>query len=1037
VQLLGLESSPEKGAVVEVGSDYILYEAGQYSAGTDTFTYSLIDALGARATGTVRVGISPPLTGARNPVATIDVVRTRPGASVSVQVLANDSDPDGRPLTVSKVEPNDPGTTATIVDDTIVTITPPAVEDEYGLIYTISNGRGGTSSAFIKVVVDADAPLAYPVAADSVLTLSDILDRTTVDVRVLDHVFFADGNADELGVSVLPGYSDAEVLANKSIRVTVGNKSQIIPFAVSHPADPTVRSYAFIWVPGFDDALPQIDRRAPKLQVTSEETLTIDLNDYVIAVGGKQVRLTDSSTVAATHSNGASLVVDRDTLRFTSADLYFGPASISFEVTDGTSASDPEGRKAILVLPITVNPRENQPPDFRGAVIEFEPGQQKQIDLVELTNYPHPEDQDELVYSVLLQPEGFSVALDGQELTITADEDAVKNSTTSVTMGVRDAVNTGNEGRIELSVVPSTRPLARPATDFATTRRGTQTVIDVLANDEATNPFPGRPLTVVQVTGTEGSSLPAGVSVTVSQDNSRITVDVGASAAPVDVNLQYQVADATKDVDRYAWGTVRISIQDVPDAPAKPTRQDNTFVGGELTLRIPPAQPNNSAVTNYRVLSTSHGNYSHDCGTNVVCTLPGLTVGDLYRFQVVATNEIGDSQPSPLSDPYSVDYVPAAPGSVSAVPSSAADAPTGGSIDVSWSAVPDPTPGTAVVGYTIVVQGATSTNVGPGATSVMIGGLATDVVYQVSVYARNSAQVTSEADWNRTTTSVHTVGLPSPPNPAPQAISATNGDIEVSWGPSDPNGGGPVSYSIARVDGAQSPTNCTSVAPLATGVTSPWSDPTSVDGETYTYFVYSDNGSYCSASSTGATLSLEAPGVASGTASVADRGTGQFDIRAGALSASGTVAKFQYLLSSDAVWRDVPGDDWLTTLGNPGATYGQAVDVSFRACRNDTNNYCGPASGLTTLVPVNARVTAAICTTGSPPLITEPSNVGAVTVSYAISYNQPIVLGIPHWDNSFGSSAGDPVPNDAEGMRVKATVNGYEDPDYGEFSCSN
>ena len=1035
VQLLGQETNPEKGAVIEVGSNYLLYRAGQYSAGTDTFTYTLIDSLGARATGTVRVGISPRLDGARNPVAVEDEVVVRTGSSVFVQVLANDSDPDGSALTVVSVEANDPEVDAEIVDGTIVKITPPAAPAQYGLQYVISNGHGGSSSNFIVVNVFDDAPLAYPVASDTVLSLADILDRDTVDVRVLDRVFFAEGAASELGVSVLPGYSTAEVLTNKSIRVTVGDESQIIPFAVSHPDDSTVRSYAFIWVPGFNDALPQLDPRAPPLRVTSGETLTIDINDYVIAVGGKDVRLTDSSTVEATHSDGSSLVVDRDTLTFTSANLYFGTASISFEVTDGSSVTDPAGRKAILVLPIQVDARENQAPEFEGALIDFEPGQEKVIDLVELTNYPYHDDVDELAYSVLEPPVGFSYDLEGQMLTLTANDNAQKNTTSSITLGVRDAVKAGQPGRIELTVVPSTRPIARPQTDNALTRRGTQTVIDVLANDEATNPFPGQPLTVLQVTGTDGASLPDGVTVTVSADNSRITVDVADSAPPLDVNLQYQVADATNDEDRYAWGVVHISIQDVPDAPAKPTRQDNSFVNGELTLRIPPPQPNNAPVTNYRVTSPSHGGYSHDCGTNVICTLPGLTVGDLYTFQVVATNAIGDSEPSPLSDLYSVDYLPAAPASVSAVPTDAAAAPAGGSIDISWTAVPDPNPGTPIAGYTVIVGGASTTNVSAGTTSLTVGGLANDVGYTVEVYARNGAQVTSESDWNRTSTSVHTVGPPTPPDPAPQAISATNGDIEVTWGVSGPNGGGTVSYSIARIDGAGSPADCSSVAPMVSGISSPWTDTSSVDGETYTYFIYSSNGSYCTPTSTGATISLEAPGAASGSASVLNRGTGQFDIRAGALSAGGTVVKFQYLLSSDGAWRDLPGDNWLTSLGDPGATYGQSIDVSFRACRNDTDNYCGPASDLTTLTPVNARVTNAICdaTNDTPPTIDEPTNVGAVTSSFVISYNQPFLL-FDNWSD-FDFSASDPVPSNATEMRVRATVNGYQDPGSGQFTC--
>ncbi|MEZ5189959.1 MAG: Ig-like domain-containing protein [Schumannella sp.] len=95
VQLIGIASNPEKGSVLQVGPGSITYEAGDYSTGTDEFTYSVTDALGARAEGTIRVGISPPLEGSRNPVANADEVTVRPGRSISVQVLINDSTPTG------------------------------------------------------------------------------------------------------------------------------------------------------------------------------------------------------------------------------------------------------------------------------------------------------------------------------------------------------------------------------------------------------------------------------------------------------------------------------------------------------------------------------------------------------------------------------------------------------------------------------------------------------------------------------------------------------------------------------------------------------------------------------------------------------------------------------------------------------------------------------------------------------------------------------------------------------------------------------
>ena len=1062
VQLLGQDTSPEKGAVSEVGSNYIDYEAGEYSAGTDTFTYAVVDALGARATGTVRIGISAVIPGARNPVATADEVVARPGASVSVQVLFNDSDPNGSPLTVTAAEPGDSATTVSIEDGSIVTITPPAVEGEYGVVYTIENESGGTSSNFITVTVSDEAPLAYPVATDTVLTLADIAGRQSIDVDVLQNVFFADGGSRELGLSVLEGFSDsATVTVDKHVLVTVADSSQIIPFAVSHPADPTIVSYAFIWVPGTNEAIPQLNRDAPALVVESEDQLRIDINDYVIAVGGKSVRLADSNSVQATHADGASLVVDDDTLVFQSAAHYSGPASISFEATDGESADDPRGNSATFVLPITVTQRDNQPPVFTGAVIEFEPGQEKTISLLKLTNYPHPEDVEDLVYSVIDPlPTGFSYELSGQTLTIRADADATVGAETALTLGVRDAVQEGQSGRIALSVVSSTRPLVRPATDVALVERGQTTVVDVLDNDQATNPFPGEPLSVVSISGLDGASLPAGVSVSPSRDDSELTVTVASDAEPTDTNIQYQVADATGDPARYAYGTVRISVQDVPDAPVAPVKQADQFVGGELKLRISPPQQNNSPITGYTIVSSSHGDFSWDCGTELICSVEGLDVGEDYRFSAIATNDIGDSEPSPLSDVYTVDYRPAAPTSVTAVPSTASAAPTGKSITVSWPNVPNPNPGSPIVGYTVLINGPgvsyTSAATSPFTTTAG-GALSNDVSYSVTVYARNSAQVLSDADWRRTTTMVRTVGPPSVPKSGPKAginADSASGAITVSWGDSSPNGANGVTYSVGRVTGSASAPTCstgpgkpfTDAGP--NGVLSGWVDTTAADGATYTYIVYADNGIYCTAAATGPVESKRPSGKATGTVSAVYRSSGQYDLQVNSdLAASGIVSRFEYRLGGSSTWQPVSAGTWLTSSADS-SHYGVPTSVVFRACRDATNEYCGTESQASIATPLDVRagVSSCIADDVSVPIVTAPRNVGDVAVTYTLAYNRPLVAVDPldpliyNWSDYTYSDA-DPVPSDAIGVRIKAIVrigdtDYTDDSGYGETTCA-
>jgi len=1039
VQLLGQESSPEKGGVVAVGTSTIEYEAGIYSAGTDEFTYTVSDTLGARATGTVRIGISPPLADARNPVAIEDEVNVRPGATVSVQVLANDSDPDGGPLRVVAAQPNDENLTATFDDETIVDITAPDEPGIYGLVYTIENDKGGTSSNFVTVVVSDDAPRAYPVARDTVLSLTDVLDRTTINVDVLANVFFADGASSDLDLSIVSGYgSTARVTAGKQISVTIADERQIIPFAVTNPDDTSARSYAFIWVPGFKDALPQLNRDAPRLQVVSEEVLTIELNDYVLAVDGRRVRLTDSSTVRATHSNGGSLVVDSNTLTFKSADLYFGPASISFEVTDGTSATDPAGRKANLVLPITVNPRENQPPVFTGATIEFEPGQQKVVDLTQLTNYPYSNDVDELAYSVLAPfPEGFDYELDGTSLTITAQDTVPKNTTTAISLGVRDAIAQGQAGRIQLRVVPSTRPLAVPAGDTAIARRGQSTTVDVLANDQATNPFPGQPLRVIAVRGIDGASLPAGLSVSASNDNTRLTVNVGASAAPVDTMVQYQVSDASRDPDRNVWGSVRISVQDVPDAPAKPVRQANSFGDPTLTLRMTAPQGNNSPITNYRVVSAA-GNYSFDCGTALICALPNLAIGEPYRMQVIAVNAVGESAPSAPSDPYTVDYLPAAP-EVTIAPATAEVAPSGGALTVSWPAVADPNPGTAVTGYSVEFNGQTR-DLSRTATTTTFSGLPTATEFSVRVYARNSAQVSATSDWIRSSPrSAVTVGLPTAPNPAPSAASGLNGEIEVTWGAFGANGGSGPTYSVRRVAASEAAPSTCGAANVSGLTTLTWTDTTGTDGGKYTYYVFADNGRYCSIASTGPVESKSPPGKASGTATLVARGP-QLDVQVGSVTAAGTVARYDYRINGGG-WAPVAGGQWLTSVGNT-AVYGSPQTVSFRACRDATEMYCGPESNPTTLTPLNARSTidsciaAALSDPGSM-VVRAPSAGGSQTVTYRASFNRPQALGLPNWEPYAAYTDGDPVPSGTTAVRVETTASadGKSVTDVVESAC--
>ncbi len=957
VQLVGQATNPEKGSVLAVEGSTIIYQAGDYSSGTDVFQYAVVDGLGARATGTVRVGISPALEGGRNPVANLDSVLVRPGRTVAVRALLNDSDPDGSALRIRQVEPTTVGVTAEIVNDEIVRITPPRQPGDYSVIYTIENGTGGTSSNFIRVTVDENAPLSRPSVQDSILSVTDVLDRETVDVAVLDRVFFADGEVGDLGVELVPGFGDsARVLPDKRIRVEIGDRSQIIPFAVVHPENPAVRGYAFIRVPGYDDALPQINTKAPPLVVKSESTLRIDLAKYVVALGGSRVRITDPSTVRATHADGGPLVVDESTLQYRSADRYWGPASITFEVTDGRSASDPEGHVTTLSLPIQVEPRDNQPPIFTGGVVEFEPGQQKELDLVKLTKYPYDDDIDELSYTVLEPlPTGFSYQLNGQRLLLRADPTTVRGTTTSITLAVRDALSEGQSGRVQLRVVPSTRPLARPAPDRAVTQRGQTTVVDVLANDYATNPFPDVPLRVVAIQGLDGASLPPGVNITPNADRSRLSVTVSDTAEPVDVTLQYQVADATGDPERYTWGLVTISVQDVPD----PVSNLRVTEFGDRLLRLSwaPGPFNNSPITEYRVTALDT---TGAVASTTVCTItagcavttPGNGPDHALRLSVVAVNALGESDPTQLPGTIWSDVIPPPPAAVTATP-------VDHGLRVVWQK-PAAGAGTPIDSYVVTVGGFSSTvSVSPGdavgteySRVVTNPAIANGSAVGFTVSARNKAP-NSLATWNEAGGTATPAGPPILTASPSAAASMTDGtSATVTWaGSFTANGRAITAYYVARHGGTPPACTVTGVESGAPSFTPPSGPGVQAVGtattatftglspdETYNFTVYAYNGQGCTASGTVTAIPRAQPGTVVSVAVDAPtaRDGGYWDFRLTSLTTSGGSSpdSFVYRLSGGTTdttqYGPVPFNTFLTS----GVThYGNDVSVEVKACR--------------------------------------------------------------------------------------------------------
>mgnify|MGYP000081481310 CR=1 FL=1 len=87
---------------------------------------------------------------------------------VTVNVLSNDLDPDGDPLSLEKdsLETATPELDPQVRSDTTVQVHTPSKTGTYLVSYTVSDGRGGSARGTLTVYVQDDAPLKAPIARD-------------------------------------------------------------------------------------------------------------------------------------------------------------------------------------------------------------------------------------------------------------------------------------------------------------------------------------------------------------------------------------------------------------------------------------------------------------------------------------------------------------------------------------------------------------------------------------------------------------------------------------------------------------------------------------------------------------------------------------------------------------------------------------------------------------------------------------------------------------------------------------------------------
>lgn len=163
--------------------------------GVDSFWYAMKDAHGRTNAAKVTINVEEaPATGQNNePDAVEDGLSALINAAeMTLDITANDTDPDGDTLTVIDVQSARFGSVR-LTAGGIVRYTPPSTPRSDAFEYTISDGNGGTASAVatISVTDPSDNNEAWPTITGEFVEVSP---GETIIIKVLENDFDTDGD---------------------------------------------------------------------------------------------------------------------------------------------------------------------------------------------------------------------------------------------------------------------------------------------------------------------------------------------------------------------------------------------------------------------------------------------------------------------------------------------------------------------------------------------------------------------------------------------------------------------------------------------------------------------------------------------------------------------------------------------------------------------------------------------------------------------------------------------------------------------------
>ena len=963
VQILSMIPDPTRDSKGDPAFDRktasFTYNAGA-TPGQDKFSYEVSDSpeSGESKTGHITIRVTVAQRGDNAPpVAVDDVFEVKAGQTTALAVLANDTDPDGDKITFAPTSPVDqPATGGTVdvtaADPTHVAFTATGADKSTAdFRYRIVDTQGNAASGSAHVTITTDGPANKPpVAKDDSQPGARQGQVLTIDVLANDK----DPEGDALSVQCPVGsesfcktvdVTSADGKVRQGLQVTMGTSSLSFSYLLSdasHQTEAAGAVRAIVQIPFLaakKDVPPTCLPLTKNIAATEPDTLdvTIDLatqctdpdaGDHVVIAPDTKPRVT----------RGAEALVSTDlkwngtTFSYTRHLEFTGEVALEYTVQDDSKAA------ATGTILLEIVGHVNAAPVVTKINRTIEAGLPAvTINLKgSAVNDPDPGDNALLQFAGGSTPDAkyltASLSADGVLTVGAPDQTVVTDQTGPKTLTVEYTVDDTHGGKVkgtvDVTIEPSNKPGPTAQDDvMPTVKQGSTGSVNVLSND-----LPGDPslaklevtTPIVQATGKSG------VAGSVHIDPAGNAVFTPAAGFHGTTVFSYIIQDQRHSPTKQGHANVTVDVQDKPDKPAQPSVGAQQTTAADVTFTDTP--DNGSPITQY---SISWNGGKKDCGAAAGhCVITGLTNGTSYQFQVTATNGVGPSDVSDLSQPYTPDQVPDQP------PSPKADWDDK-SATVTWSGISNP--GSPLVGVRIDVSPPdvpAFTAGGNASGSHQFIGLNNGTPYTFTVTAINSAKPNGESKPSQPSLPVVPAGNPG--GVGTPTLVKGDGLVTASWAPSDPNGDpGGLTYTVKLLNGATveqvvGPMTATSKAIQAT------------NGQTYTVIVETNN-KYTAKTTKPVVSPPSLPIVPSGhpkapaTLAVTQNQDGALKLHIGATDNNGNHLDNYTVTASPGGSKTFPAaaDGSATDIVFPGLTNGTAYTFTVTA-HNDNGD--GPAT---------------------------------------------------------------------------------------------